>query len=362
MNILHLEYSGGTGGIEKLCKDIGLHPGGDRHYFVFVHEGGAFYDEMQRAGLAVQCLHLQNKDIGRLYNVVEKMVRDEKIDAVVIHHAAPLIWLAMLLYLWLPHTAKVLVYVHNVYGEVIRHSKIRKIVYDMLLAKCSGIVAISEFVKKTVLDGSSIAPEKVRVIYNGIVCPEDVTVPNGALQEPVRLIFVGRLIRQKGVQVLLNAAALLEGRVSYRLQIVGDGPYRAELETLCRELHQEKYVTFCGSCHDVPERLKQADIFVHPTIGEEGFGLTVAEAMSYGKICIICNRGAIPEIITNEKNGFLVEAENPTALADRIASVCTAMTDAQRRQLQQNAIARARDFSIENLTQQLHAYIQSMEK
>ena len=58
MNILHLEYAGKTGGIEKLCKDIGNASRIDHQYFLFVHEGGSIYDEMKKDHLKVECLNL----------------------------------------------------------------------------------------------------------------------------------------------------------------------------------------------------------------------------------------------------------------------------------------------------------------
>lgn len=357
MRILHLEYSGGTGGIEKLCKDIGLHPGEDKQYFVFVHEGGTFYNEMQKSGLWVQCLNLKNKDVIQLFSFLNQIVDDEQIDAIVIHHPAPIVWLAILMYMSLPRKARVFVYFHNVYNEVVRHSKIRKMVLNAVLKKCDGIIAISDFVKNTVLVNSPVDQRKIHVIYNGIECPIIDFDLDGILHKPVRILYVGRLIEQKGVQVLLRAVAIMKDSIPCELRIVGDGPYRVTLETLRDELNIENLVTFCGSRSDVPEQLKWTDIFVHPTIGEEGFGLTVAEALSYGKICIACRRGGIPEIIKDEENGFLVESENPMAIAEKIELVCNRLTENQRQKIQQRAVLRAHDFSIDKLVQSLHVLV-----
>ena len=96
---------------------------------------------------------------------------------------------------------------------------------------------------------------------------------------------------------------------------------------------------------------------MHPAIWQEGFGITIAEALSYGKICIASNRGAIPEIIESKKNGFLFEAEDSDALANIIKYVCSTMSKEQRLEIQKNAVERARDFSIEKLMQQLHEYL-----
>lgn len=96
---------------------------------------------------------------------------------------------------------------------------------------------------------------------------------------------------------------------------------------------------------------------LYPAIWQEGFGITIAEALSYGKICIASNRGAIPEIIESKKNGFLFEAEDSDTLANIIKYVCSTMSKEQRLEIQKNAVERARDFSIEKLMQQLHEYL-----
>ncbi|MBU5480116.1 glycosyltransferase family 4 protein [Blautia sp. MSJ-19] len=362
MNILHLEYSGGTGGIEKLCKDIALNAKEDKHCFLFVHEGGRFFDEMQKESLDVQCLKFGNKDIVRLYSAVKKTVQEKKIDAIIIHHPAPLIWLSMLLYLSLPHTARVLVYAHNVYEVITVQNKFKRVIYNKLLAKCDGVVAISEFVKDTFLSNAPLTDKKVCVIYNGIECPDECTISDGTLHDPLRIIYVGRLIEEKGVQVLLKALSLIKEKVPFETQIVGDGPYRPTLEALKKDLKLEESVQFCGNQSNVNERLQQADLFIHPCVWNEAFGLTIAEALSYGKICIATRRGAIPEIIQDGENGFLVDSENPEMMAEKIEYVYKTMTEEQRLKIRQNAVLRAQDFKIENLISQLHDYISSLKQ
>ena len=359
--ILHLEYSGNTGGIEKLCKDIGINAKKDKHYFIFVHEGGVFYEQMKESGLDTECLHLENKDIVKLYRHVRKFAYENRIDTIIIHHPAPLMWLSMLLYLEVSHNAKVLVYVHNTYDEITKYSKTRKKVYDELLKKCDGIITISEFVKKTVINHTDISEEKVKVIYNGVKCLNLTNAYKGSLNNPIKIIYVGRLIEKKGVQILLKAIALLKDRTRYAVQIIGDGPYRVELEKMSKDLQITQYVKFYGNQRNVTEWLTQADIFIHPAIWQEGFGITIVEALSCGKICIASNRGAIPEIIEDGKNGFLFDAENPDALAKKIRYVCNTMSDEQRLSIQQNAIAHAQNFSIEKLLQQLHEYVFSLK-
>lgn len=358
MNILHLEYAGKTGGIEKLCKDIGNASRIDHQYFLFVHEGGSIYDEMKKDHLKVECLNLNNYQIYKLYNMILRYTSTLNINAIILHHPAPLIWLAMELYLHRSNRANVFVYVHNTYQEITAEKYIRRRIYNDLLKHADGIIAISKWVKYTVQLNTPIEDNKIKVIYNGIICPQNQKEHTGRLHKPIEIIYVGRLIEKKGVQVLLKAAAKLTPKQNYKIHIVGDGPYKKELQKQTKKLGIESIVSFWGNQRDIVERLTNADIFVHPAIWEEGFGISIIEAMSCGKICIASKKGAIPEIIEDGHNGFLVESNDEMALANKIMKIAENMTTEQRMTLERNAWMRANDFTIEKLLNELHAFLE----
>lgn len=362
MRVLHLEYAGKTGGIEKLCKDIALYSQQDEHEFWFIHDGGVIYEEMRKERLNVKCLNLQNYQILNLYYQVAYHVKYSSINVIIIHHPSPLIWIAMRLYLLKSKRAKVIVYVHNNYDEITLNSLIRKCVYNSLLRSCDGIVAISKFVKNTIIERIKLDENKIKVIYNGVVCPENNNICDGKFQLPIRLLYIGRLIEKKGVQILIKAMDFLSNKDEYFLDIVGDGPYRQILQQLSDSMNLKKNICFHGNQRNVLDYFYQADIFIHPAIWEEGFGITIIEAMSCGKICIASNRGAIPEIITDNENGFLVEGNDPIAMAEKIEYVSMILSDENRKNLQENALNRARDFSINILVNELHNYMIDLKK
>lgn len=362
MNILHLEYAGNIGGIEKLCKDIGMNSKEDKHFFIFVHEGGVIYEQMKENHLDVSCLYFENKDIVKLYKFIKKFTYENKIDDIIVHHPSPLIWLSVFLYLNFSHNSNVVIYVHNVYNEIVKHSIFRKKIYDYLLRKSDGIIAISEFVKNTILEQVDISELKVNVIYNGVKCPDYTEWTFRKYNNPLKIIYIGRLIEKKGVQVLLNSVSYLKNKENYEIQIIGDGPYKDELENITKELQITDYVTFYGNQINVGDWLCKADIFVHPAIWQEGFGIAIVEALSYGKICVASNRGAIPEIITNGDNGILFESENAISLADKIMYASNMMSDIQIINMQKKAILSSQKFSIEKMAKNLHEYLLYLEE
>jgi glycosyltransferase involved in cell wall biosynthesis len=123
------------------------------------------------------------------------------------------------------------------------------------------------------------------------------------------IISVGRLSLEKGHKVLIKAFSILNDR-EWRLEIVGDGPERVNLEKLVLSLGLQKRVFFHGHQKDFKELLAKASLFVLPSF-YEGFPNALVEAMSVPLTCIASDCIAGPrEIIEHGKNGFLFEPGN----------------------------------------------------
>ncbi|MBL8063461.1 MAG: glycosyltransferase family 4 protein [Anaerolineales bacterium] len=135
------------------------------------------------------------------------------------------------------------------------------------------------------------------------------------------LLFVGRLQARKRVDSLLRACAEME--VKPRLIIVGDGPERATLETLAKEVYPS--AEFIGAKHgmELKPYFQQADLFVLPGTG----GLAVQEAMSYGLPVIVAKGDGTQDDLVREKNGWQIEPENYEAL---VSTMKTALSDIAR--------------------------------
>lgn len=156
------------------------------------------------------------------------------------------------------------------------------------------------------------------------------------------------------MQFLIDAFSELIDKEKYSLTIVGDGEYREKLEGKVRESNLSEYINFLGNQRNVNDLLSNADIFIHPAIWEEGFGITIIEAMARGKLCIASKRGAIPEIISDGVNGLLVESANANQLAEKIKYVGEIMPKKERERIQENALRDVKRFSIDVLIENLH--------
>jgi glycosyltransferase involved in cell wall biosynthesis len=149
----------------------------------------------------------------------------------------------------------------------------------------------------------------------------------GALREEVqgvlRVITVGRLHPSKGHDNLLRAVAQLstEGRKA-TLRILGDGPQRAELESLAKDLAVAEIVKFEGSVSEdrIISEMRAADVFVLASHAEP-LGVAYMEAMSMEVATVGTAAGGVTEIITDGVDGLLVEPGNIEALAGALATL-----------------------------------------
>ena len=174
--------------------------------------------------------------------------------------------------------------------------------------------------------------------------------------EPLRLIYIGRLIREKGLFELIDALAVLAqtGR-SLRLDIGGSGAAERELADRVRQYGLDQVVHFHGPVAGaVKARLwQEADVLVFPT-HEEGLPYALLEAMAAGTPAITCAVGAIPDVMQHEVHGLFVALRNPEALAAAIARL-----DEDRAMLGRMAVACRTEvlenFSIDRLARDFNA-------
>lgn len=135
------------------------------------------------------------------------------------------------------------------------------------------------------------------------------------------IVYLGRLVPQKGVLYLLKAAVLLRDQgEQFVIIISGDGPERKMLEKETKRLKLSTCIFFTHFIHqdDVPILLSMANIFVLPSVYEE-FGSVLLEAMAMRLPVVASETGGIPEIIRHKKNGLLFRPMDSESLANSIS-------------------------------------------
>lgn len=160
----------------------------------------------------------------------------------------------------------------------------------------SRVICVSQEVGKCV---RKVVPEdRVSVIPLWMADIPPCTADKGPLALPVHVLYVGRLERYKGLYLLMEA---LRGIPDVRLTVVGDGTYRKELERLAEGID----VRFEGFQSRPARYYAQADIFVMPSLGPEGFGIVTMEAMAHGVPCIASDLAVHREVTADGSAAML---------------------------------------------------------
>jgi glycosyltransferase involved in cell wall biosynthesis len=140
------------------------------------------------------------------------------------------------------------------------------------------------------------------------------------------VLSLGRLIEWKGFQYLIDAMGMIESDPLPYLLIGGRGPLRNKLERQVRQKNLEDRIRIVDHIpfEFIHHYYRAADVFVLPSIidkegNTEGLGVVLLEALACGIPCIASRVGGITDIVQDGKNGFLVEPEDPAALAGKIA-------------------------------------------
>lgn len=221
---------------------------------------------------------------------------------------------------------------HN--DDAFRYNPVFRLANRMVMSRVSRVIAISGALGRFVTTVEGIPVERVKVVRYGIDAGEfqpearhSARVRLGYGAETPLIGFVGRLVRQKGVDVLLEAFAQVERQLPQsRLFIAGDGPLRAELEAQARDLGLGESVRFLGWVSDADRLMPAANVIAVPSRWE-GFGLVTLEAMRYAVPLVASRVTALPEIVADGQTGLLVEPDAPEQLAGALQ---TLLVDSER--------------------------------
>jgi glycosyltransferase involved in cell wall biosynthesis len=180
----------------------------------------------------------------------------------------------------------------------------------------AGVVVLTPRLARRLTDGG-VPAGRVHVIPSGVV-PADFAAraPDPFADRPrPRVLFLGRLARQKGAETLVAAAALM--REPAEVLMVGDGPERARLEAAVASAGLGDRVHFAGfrPHHQVAAILRHADVFAAPSRYEE-LGTVLLEAMAAGRPIVASRTGGIPDAVGEAAR--LVAPGDPRALAEAI--------------------------------------------
>jgi len=178
--------------------------------------------------------------------------------------------------------------------------------------------AVTEEVRRAMIERAHVTPDKIYTIYNGIECAVDVSEPRVSAGMETRIALIGRLHRQKGHSVLLEAVKIILGSGKrVHLNLAGDGPDEGILRRQARDLGIADVVTFAGVIDDVVAFMADIDIVVLPSLWE-GMPNVLLEAMAALRPIVATRLAGIEELVRDCESALLCETERADALAEAI--------------------------------------------
>lgn len=201
-------------------------------------------------------------------------------------------------------------------------ARLMKACTSWLVRRCDAVLVLSEEEREK---WSRLYPAtRVEVVVNPFRPPPEardlVARESG---EPPVLLFVGRLIREKGVFDLLDAAAMLPAEPCFRVRIAGGGVCEPAIRERIEELGLQERVELVGYVRGraLSDLYRSADAFVLPTYFGEGFPTVIAEAMSYGLPVVTTPIRGAADLLKEDENVLFVPPRRPRKLADVLASL-----------------------------------------
>ncbi|HUV24504.1 MAG TPA: glycosyltransferase family 4 protein [Methanomassiliicoccales archaeon] len=225
---------------------------------------------------------------------------------------------------------------HNTFGEgeglMGTFSTLNDIAHTNFVKGFDRVVCVSEFVRND-LKKRGFSPDLLEAVPNGVDPPAELSGKEGDF-----ILFIGRLVRTKGLDYLLKAMK----SVTTPLVIAGGGPEDQRLRKMIKSNGLEDRVKILGRVSEEEKHrlLSECRLFVFPSVWES-YGIAAAEAMSYGKAVITTDVGGLPEVVGEA--GMLVPSKQPEALSRAINELIS--DDDRRRELGLRARERAKGYT-----------------
>jgi len=316
IRVLNVIDSLGAGGAESLLNRFLKEARNNSQFSVDVctlYPGGIFEFELVHAGLVALSANCAFKyDFTGILRLI-KIIRKGKYDIVHVHLFPADLFVAIVS-LFLPRNIKFIFSEHNVYNRR-RSIKLYKVIDRFVYSRYCRIICVSEMVKYELDKYLPEVADKSIVIKNAV----EVEDFEETRDKEYDIIFVGRLERAKGVDVLLKAIQILEKNrsVALRVAIVGDGSQVGYLRRITQDLEIRSRVEFLGIRQDISQLMRNSKVFVLPSRWE-GLPMVILEAMANKVPIIATSVGGIPEIISDGVTGLLVKTDDPEELAEKV--------------------------------------------
>jgi glycosyltransferase involved in cell wall biosynthesis len=181
------------------------------------------------------------------------------------------------------------------------------------------IVVVSNAIKTNLISDHPWVENKIEVIYNGV----DAKVFKPSLNKfnIFTLLYVGRMDREKGIDIIIRTAPiLLEKGLKFNLVMIGSGVHLGEFKKQIKASNLDRVIDVKGDMKNtqITEYYSKSHLFIFPTRRKEGHPMTISEAFCSGLPVVATRSGGLSELIYDGKTGLFIKKENHQDLADKI--------------------------------------------
>jgi len=327
LNILHYIETGGPGGAETVLLNIARSI--DRGRFnstAVLHESDWLHEQLSSSGVEAEIIPSRRSwDIFFLMKFIG-YCRRHKIALIHSH------LFGANLYSCLAGAVLGIPVIATFHNELFFGGRLEKFmaIKSVIIRKfASRLVFVAEFMKRDYLKYLKLSEDRMLTVYNGIdLKGYNEEIDKSALKKGLGIeegdLIVGHVANfraPKGHNYLIEAASIVCQRIPRARFILvghlGDGTIKREIEGKITDLGLKENVRILGFRKDVSRVLQLMDIFVLSSTSE-GLPLSVIEAMGSSKAVVVTNVGGLPEIVVPGRTGYLVEAKDAGALAEKI--------------------------------------------
>lgn len=306
------------GGVEGETLDLAIYLSRQGYRSIVISGGGRLVPQLEQAG----CIHINWPHIGEksprclpYIAKLRKFLLAEQVDVLHMRSRLPA-WVGYLAWKLMPESRRPSL-ITTFHGFHSVNS------YSAIMAKGECVVAVSEVIKKHILDNYKIEEGKISLIYGGVdaakFSPDMVSIDRvsqlrqkwlaGHEGKPV-IILPGRFTQLKGQDILIDSLALIK-KHEFVCLLIGDTEEKPAYTQILRDriaLHGlENSILLVGHCSDMPAALLLSDIVISATSTKpEAFGKVAIEAMAMGKPMIATDHGGSVETVMPGKTGWLV--------------------------------------------------------
>lgn len=350
-----------SGGVERGTLEIAKNIVRVGHNSIVISAGGPMVESLEDSGSEHITLNVASKNPVTIWKNARKLaniIRSRNIDIVHARSRAP----AWSCYMAAKATnVKLITTFHGIYN----FKNFLKKFYNSVMTEGRSVIAVSNFVKKHIVDNYKVDPNKITVIHRGVnhnefskekLSEDKLSRYREKYRVPADtpiLLLPSRMTRWKGHMVLIDALEKIK-HLNFYCIMAGDlAKHPTYVSRIKEKIHQYKlqsHIQLFGNEPDIISLYGISDIVLSTSIEPEAFGRTIIEAQAMEKIVIATNIGGACETIQDGLNGFHVEPNDSIALAQKIEHCLSLIGSEQEKSMTVNARKTASEnFSLEKM-------------